>query len=69
MQRLQPGLRAGPEQQAGITVGVEAIARIDGVGIGGFHDAEYRQNALTSMNSVERGRWKLVISTSIARNL
>jgi hypothetical protein len=39
-------------QQAGVAVGIEAITVLDGVSVGGF--------AETSMNSVERGRWKLV---------
>ena len=39
----------------------------DGVGVGGFYGSRPAK-AVTSMNRVERGRWKLVKSRSIARN-
>ena len=44
------------EQQAGVAVGIEAIARRDRMRIGALHARRARQNAATSMNSVERGR-------------
>ena len=54
------------EQQTRIAIGIEAIAAIDGVGIGAPHDVEAAEGE-TSMNSVERGRWKLVSMASTAR--
>ena len=48
------------KQQAGIAIGIEAIAGGDRMAVGGLHDVEAGK-AATSMNSVERGRWKLVI--------
>ena len=55
-----------PEQQAGVAVGIEAIAARDRVRVGARIVLE-PEKAETSMNSVERGRWKLVISRSTAR--
>ena len=55
------------EQQAGIAIGIEAIARRDRMRIGALHRRRARKRPTTSMNKVERGRWKLVSSRSTAR--
>ena len=52
-------------EQARIAVRIETIARRDRVRIGALHRSR-PQNAATSMNKVDRGRWKFVIITSTA---
>jgi len=46
------------EQQAGVAVGIETIAGPNRMRIGAPHHIE-PQSADTSMNKVERGRWKI----------
>ena len=65
--RRQVMLTTATEQQAGVAVGIEAIAGLDRMRIGALASTSRPQNAATSMNKVERGRWKLVIITSTAR--